>query len=91
MKICPYEKNITTPSDVINPDFLLLFKIKLNAIQITNVIKITNNIGMMISSGTKASPILVENRNKIGNIENKIGCNSVDLVTVFIITVHLFP
>ena len=76
--------------DVINPDFILLFKTTLNAIQIRNVTKITNNNGMMMSSGNISST-LVENKNKIGNMENKIGCNREDLVTVFIIMIHLFP
>jgi len=36
--------------DVINPDFILLFNTKLNAIQIENVMGITTNIGRIISS-----------------------------------------
>jgi len=75
---------------VINPDFVLLFSTTLNTIQIRNVIKITDNSGIITSSGITESK-LFDNKKIIGNIENNIGCNSGVLVIVFIITIHPFP
>ena len=56
-----------------NPDFILLFNTKLIAIQIRNVIKITNNKGKMISL-EYTELILLENKKIIGNMANKKGC-----------------
>ena len=55
-----------------NPDFILLFNTKLIAIQIRNVMRITNNKGKMISLGY-TEPTLLENKKIIGNMANKNG------------------
>ena len=55
-----------------NPDFILLFNTKLIAIQIRNVIRITNNKGKMISFGY-TELTLIENKKIIGNMANKNG------------------
>ena len=72
LKICPYEKNKIKDKDVIIAPLLLLCVINLNSINNTSAEKNTSTVGK-IDSWNETLPILYENRNNIGNIENNSG------------------
>ena len=79
LQTCPYEKNKTKRSEVMEADFLAFFNIQNNENHIPIVSDKTKNRDKKISSNNN-SRVLKEKKERIGNAANKIGCIIVSLL-----------